>query len=80
MDRWSRRTLVLVAFVIVGLLLVAPGCGKKPKPAADVTEEPTSTTEQPIVDQDTPAEQPDQPARDLRGDRGALDLVRVPAG
>ena len=50
MDRWNRRTLVLVAFVIVGALLVAPGCGKKPQPGTDVTEEPTSTTEEPVLD------------------------------
>lgn len=63
MDRWNRRILILTAFVIVGALLVASGCGKKPQPGTDVTEEPTGTQEEPIQSTDTPGDEPgDTPA------------------
>lgn len=45
MDRWNRWTKVMIAVAAVAFLVAAAGCGKKPKPAADVTTEPPSQSE-----------------------------------
>jgi peptidoglycan-associated lipoprotein len=45
MDRWNHWTKVLVTVTAVLFLVVAAGCGKKPKPGADVTTESTPVEE-----------------------------------